>query len=58
MTGPLEAVAYWSAEATAATTARNEAIVTAREAGASLRTIAAAAELSHNAVAKILARSA
>jgi lambda repressor-like predicted transcriptional regulator len=48
------AVAAWARKAREATAKRNEAIATMRREGASLREIAAAAGLSHTAVANIL----
>lgn len=54
-TAPNE-VAYWGEKLREATTRRNQAIRRMKDEGASLRTIAVAAGLSHGAVAKILAR--
>lgn len=50
-------VASWARKAREATECRDEAICRMRDEGASLRAIAAAAEMSHTAVAKILARA-
>lgn len=49
-------VASWARKAREATQRRDEAIRAMRDEGASLRTIAEAASLSHTAVAKILNR--
>lgn len=49
-------VAVWADKARAATLRRDQAIRVMRAEGASLRTIAAAAGLSHMAVSKILAK--
>lgn len=50
-------VATWAAKAQEATVRRDEAIRDLRAEGASLRAIAELADLSHTAIAKILARS-
>lgn len=57
VTNPAKDVASWARKAREATSSRDEAIRRMREGGASLRDIAAAAELSHTAVAKIVARA-
>lgn len=49
-------VALWSRKAKEATIRRDEEIRQMRAEGATLRAIATAAELSHAAIAKILAR--
>lgn len=49
-------VARWAKKAREATERRNDAIRAMRDEGAPLRDIAAAAELSHTAIAKILAK--
>lgn len=54
---PAKEVASWARKAREATSRRDEAIARMRDEGASLRAIAAAAELSHTAVAKILERA-
>lgn len=51
-----ERVAWWAEEARAALANRDEAIRDWRSEGASLRTIAEAAGLTHSAIAKIVAR--
>ena len=49
-------VSYWAEEARVATICRDEAIRQMRAEGASLRTIAQAAGLTHMAISKILAK--
>lgn len=56
MTPEWRAVNRWARKAREASVARNEAIIRAHVAGLSLREIAAAAELSHTAIAKIVKR--
>jgi lambda repressor-like predicted transcriptional regulator len=52
-----QTVMVWAVKAREATVRRDEAIRAMHEQGESLRAIAAAAGLSHSAIAKIVARS-
>ncbi len=53
---PMERVRWWSDEASASKTARDEAVRAAVSAGHSLRAVAEAAGLSHAAIARIVKR--
>ena len=56
VTDTAKAIASWAKKAREATARRDDAIRRMRGEGASLRDIAQVAELSHTAIAKILAR--